>query len=91
MILKVYGKASKKIIKEIEITNKVSKENLMNFLREKEIPIASSCYGEGICRKCIVNKDLLSCQIYLDQVIQNYISSNSSKNTKVFLIEIDYL
>jgi 2Fe-2S ferredoxin len=29
-------------------------ENLMQALLEKNIPVASSCHGEGICRKCVV-------------------------------------
>jgi 2Fe-2S ferredoxin len=27
-------------------------ENLMSFLQSKEIPVASSCLGEGICSMC---------------------------------------
>ena len=28
--------------------------NLMNSLKEKNIPVASSCGGEGVCTKCKV-------------------------------------
>lgn len=29
-------------------------ENLMQALLEQDIPVASSCHGEGVCRKCVV-------------------------------------
>lgn len=29
-------------------------ENLMSFLQAKDIPVASSCLGEGICSMCKV-------------------------------------
>jgi ferredoxin, 2Fe-2S len=29
-------------------------ENLFRFLRENQIPVASSCTGEGVCGKCVV-------------------------------------
>ncbi|MAE72647.1 MAG: hypothetical protein CL675_01030 [Bdellovibrionaceae bacterium] len=29
-------------------------ENLMATLREHDIPVASSCGGEGICNKCLI-------------------------------------
>lgn len=35
---------------------------VLEFLRQKGYPIASSCSGEGICRKCIVCGDILSCE-----------------------------
>ncbi len=39
-----------------------AQELLMRFLHERGIPIASSCDGEGVCRRCTVNGELLSCQ-----------------------------
>lgn len=38
-------------------------ENLMDFLRRHGIPVASSCGGDGVCRRCVVNGELLSCQM----------------------------
>ncbi len=29
-------------------------ENLMKALLDKQIPVASSCYGKGVCTKCRV-------------------------------------
>ena len=54
----------------------------MDFLIKNGITVASSCAGEGRCRKCIVNENVLSCQINLKQFILNEV-----ENT----IEISYL
>ena len=29
-------------------------ENLMQALQQHDVPVASSCHGEGVCRKCVV-------------------------------------
>ena len=45
-----------------------SKLSLLEYLCHKEIPIAYSCYGEGIRNKCLVrinSKEQLSCQIFM--------------------------
>lgn len=69
--IKVYGNASGKIIKELrpnslEMNLQIS---LMTYLQSQDIPIASSCSGDGVCKKCVVNtssqEKLLSCQISL--------------------------
>ncbi len=63
--LVIYGKASQKEIKKIIITPTDFKLNLMNLLLANSIPVASSCNGDGICLKCIVEvngEKLLSCQ-----------------------------
>lgn len=71
--LVIYGLASKKIIKEIEVPRDLvsSGENLMEFLRKNEIPIASSCLGDGVCAKCNIlfnEEEKLSCQIKIQDV-----------------------
>ena len=66
--IKIYGKASGKLIKTLKIKlNAIQNISLMDFLRTKGIPIASSCLGEGVCRQCVINNDLLSCQIALKE------------------------
>ena len=84
--LKIFGKASKTLYKTIEVLrpNNIS---LMDFLRNNGVPVASSCYGEGVCKKCVVNKDILSCQIR----ILDFISNTDSQETSNIQIEIDYL
>lgn len=79
--IKVIGLASQKTVKELEVQtfNNIS---LMDFLMRFKIPIASSCGGAGTCKKCVVNTDLLSCQISLKDFMQD-------KETAV--VEVTYL
>jgi Na+-transporting NADH:ubiquinone oxidoreductase subunit NqrF len=53
---------------------------LMNFLINHNFRIASSCSGEGVCKKCVVNKQIVSCQIK----VEDFLKENDS-------VEIDYL
>lgn len=79
----VFGKASNKIVKAIPIPTDYRQDlSLMDFLREKNITIASSCGGVGTCQKCTVNEHLLSCQITLKDFILNY---------PTLVVEISYL
>jgi Na+-transporting NADH:ubiquinone oxidoreductase subunit NqrF len=92
MQMQIFGNASQKIYKTIEIADLklLKKQSLMDFLLSHQIPVASSCLGEGICRKCVVNKEILSCQIELSQFIsQSHIQSNPNQN--LIIISIDYL
>jgi succinate dehydrogenase/fumarate reductase-like Fe-S protein len=44
---------------------------LLDFLCNQSLPIAYSCYGEGVCQKCAVryNEDvILACQILLKEL-----------------------
>ena len=54
--------------------------DLLSFLQTKNIPIASSCGGEGVCKKCVINQDVLSCQVKLNDLVE------SKRN-----IEVSYL
>ena len=77
----IKGMASKSIIlEEFVKEEKMKSVSVFHFLEEKKIPIASSCIGRGLCKKCIINKNILSCQITLKEM--NLISK---------IIEIDYL
>lgn len=42
--------------------------SLLEFLRQEKIPIASSCLGEGVCRKCVFNTNKLACQFTLSDL-----------------------
>lgn len=47
--------------------------NLLGYLREKEFPIASSCSGEGVCKKCVVNKNqILSCSLTVGEYLKEH-------------------
>jgi len=43
---------------------------LMVFLRENGITIASSCAGEGVCKKCSIQEEWLSCMMTLEEFLQ---------------------
>lgn len=62
----IRGIASKKTYGPFSF--ELNTQNLLDFLIEKNLPIAYSCYGEGICEKCSVEikkKDVLSCQVLM--------------------------
>lgn len=69
--LKVIGTASQRetILKP---TAQDLKLTLMNYLIQEGFTIASSCSGEGACKKCVVNEDLISCQITVGEVLRKY-------------------
>ncbi len=61
----VYGEASGKIIKQIDVSYRDFESTLMDLLQKNGIPVASSCGGDGICQKCAVTMNyqkMLSCQ-----------------------------
>jgi Na+-transporting NADH:ubiquinone oxidoreductase subunit NqrF len=45
-------------------------EILLNFLRKKNVTIASSCDGEGVCKKCVIQNDWLTCKLTLKEFLQ---------------------
>jgi uncharacterized 2Fe-2S/4Fe-4S cluster protein (DUF4445 family) len=68
--IKITGLASGKIIKILSIEKIPDNTTLMYYLTSQGIPIASSCNGEGVCSKCNINNNLLSCQISLKDFIK---------------------
>lgn len=68
--INIYGTASFKEIKTINLDNEDLTKDLLTFLRENQIPIASSCDGEGVCKKCIINGEHMSCQISIEQFLK---------------------
>lgn len=66
--------AGQKIIKTLNVEEKDLDRNLMTFLQERGIPVASSCSGDGVCLKCkatINTKILLTCQLKLSDLFIN--------------------
>ncbi|TNF27060.1 MAG: 2Fe-2S iron-sulfur cluster binding domain-containing protein [Deltaproteobacteria bacterium] len=57
----VKGLASQKTVAEFELTEEEMQQDLLTLLTSKGIPIASSCQGEGVCQKCLINGDLMAC------------------------------
>jgi hypothetical protein len=83
-LIEVHGIASGKVIKFDCFSNTELDMSLMIFLQSKNIPIASTCLGEGVCKKCVVNDDMLSCQIKVRELINGYESLGKR------IIKIDY-
>ena len=83
IVLYIDGLASRSR-QEISFQEKEKTISLMDFLRLKSVSIASSCYGEGVCKKCVLkinNEEKLSCQIPM-----SFFTEESP-----YIIEIDYL
>ena len=62
--VEITGRASQ--TKKSYLWQSGDKDNLLEYLRDLNLPVASSCYGEGVCKKCklIINgEEKLSCQI----------------------------
>jgi len=57
----VIGKSSGKIF-EIEATQEELVLTMLDYLRGQGFAVASSCRGEAVCRKCIINSEILSCE-----------------------------
>jgi Na+-transporting NADH:ubiquinone oxidoreductase subunit NqrF len=77
----VFGKASKRIILSIDVKPENQELTLLNYLEQRGIPVASSCYGEGVCQKCTFNNSLLSCKLTLKEL----------NNRKISRVTFDYL
>lgn len=44
--------------------------DLLTFLRAKGITIASSCDGEGVCKKCQIQEGWLTCELTLEEFLK---------------------
>ncbi len=54
----------------LEYSHSELEKILLNFLLEKEVTIASSCSGHGICKKCTIQQDWLTCEMTLKQFLE---------------------
>lgn len=68
-IIRLKGLASGQ---EWELKVQSQDESLLDFLKSKNIPIASSCNGEGVCKKCMIQNEILTCQISIKEFILAY-------------------
>lgn len=75
----IHGLASN-TIRNLRVVESELELSLLDFLHSKNIGIASSCSGDGVCEKCVVNDKLLSCQIKIKDVL-----------TKNITVSVDYL
>lgn len=78
--LSILGLASNTLVKELTIQTEDFDLTVMEYLRANNIPVASSCYGEGICRKCVVKLgeiEELSCLISVKKLLEKKITTIS--------------
>ncbi len=73
-VIRIDGLASGKSW-DFNITQEDLELNVLNFLRLKQLPVASSCDGEAICRLCIINDDILACNTLVKDIISKYNSN----------------
>jgi ferredoxin len=57
----IHGLASGKEVARFDLTEQELGLDLLNICRDHGIPIASSCDGEGVCKKCGIQNGWLTC------------------------------
>ncbi len=72
MQIDVYGGASQTLVKSIDLDEKSMETKLLDFLLEHDLPIAYSCHGKEICKKCNVNGDILSCSHKVNEFLKKF-------------------
>ncbi|MFG1498572.1 hypothetical protein ABMA70_00095 [Halobacteriovorax sp. XZX-3] len=74
MQLTLKGDASQKSW-SLEVNESELELTVLEFLRKHNIPVASSCDGEEVCRLCLINEDQLACGLLVKDIIQKYNSN----------------
>lgn len=69
MQVKVHGLASGKFF-PVSYETPDLRLDLLTFLRGKGITIASSCDGEGVCKKCVIQEGWLTCELTLEEFLK---------------------
>lgn len=82
----VKGLASETIVFESDLNECDIKLTVLEFCQKKNIPMASSCFGEGVCKKCHFNCKKIGCLSLLKDEPLEQVNGQSS-----IIIEIDYL
>ena len=67
-LIEIYGGASKKLLKSVPLKKEDQEKNLMLYVRALGFPLASSCDGDGVCHLCVVNENLISCQMTVGEL-----------------------
>jgi uncharacterized 2Fe-2S/4Fe-4S cluster protein (DUF4445 family) len=65
----IWGRASGKKT-HIDYSELDLEEILLNWLRSKGVTIASSCDGEGVCKRCTIQNDWLTCEMTLEMFLR---------------------
>ena len=67
----IKGKASGKTT-HYQVLHEDLKKQVLEFFFLRDVPIAFSCFGKGVCKKCIMSCGDLSCQITIEELIDGY-------------------
>jgi ferredoxin len=65
----IYGQASGKSI-FLKYDSEDLSMTLLEFLTKNGITIASSCNGQGVCKKCLIQNDWLTCELKLQEFME---------------------
>jgi ferredoxin len=88
----IYGRASKSDLMTIELEAADLSKNLMDLLREKGLPISSSCLGKGQCKLCVINGFVLSCTVTVKEFLRTSSQPLDARcDPNQSLVTIDYL
>lgn len=68
-LIQIIGGASGKI-RELEFTEEELQLDLLTWLRSRKVTVASSCDGEGICKRCKIQNDWLTCMLTLEEFLK---------------------
>lgn len=68
-MIEIVGLASG-ISRFLECKNDDLDQNLLEWLRKNSITIASSCDGEGVCKKCSIQNDWPTCELTLKTFLE---------------------
>lgn len=68
-IIEVVGKASG-TSRFLEFHDSDLDTDLLTLLRSKGVTIASSCDGEGVCKKCNIQNGWLTCELTLKDFLE---------------------
>jgi hypothetical protein len=67
--MQIHGLASGRILK-LFFEEQELDENLLQWLRSRGITIASSCDGDGVCKKCTIQNGWLTCELTLREFLK---------------------
>lgn len=70
-VIEIIGMASR-TSRYLEYSEDDLGKNLLLWLREKCVTIASSCDGHGVCKKCAIQNELLTCELTLKTFFERF-------------------
>ena len=68
----INGLASRTVFREVPINEDDLNLDCLKYLRKNNVPIASACFGEGVCKKCLVDcygNEVFACKITISEII----------------------